>query len=394
MNNIITYVGEFKDRTFEEMPFNEVDSLVLCQLSYLNFEGYVEGPDEYSTPVLLKDIYESGNIDSLFSAYWYKRENRDLITQVAQSKRYEGMMLNYYVQIFNEEDDTQFSAVTYILPDKSIFIAYRGTDATLIGWKEDMLLAYSKPLKSQELSTQYLNKVSHFVSGKLKIGGHSKGGNLAVYAAMFCHRDVRDRLSDIFDHDGPGFRPEIVRAGKFIEIQDRIHKYIPRFSIVGIILEDDIDYDVVECWSVGALQHNSYMWKSKDGRFIRSRGMTSKKKIQDASLNEWIYSLSEEEVGVFVDSLFDILTASDRKTLYDLLADPGGTMQSAFKTIIDMDKKTKDCILEIVVRLMDIYKGNALEDFLYRTRALKEEMKQWQLEASAHIPVKKNREKL
>lgn len=385
MNNIINYIEEYGDKTFEDFPFNEVDSLLLCQLSYLRYDGFVGGFDGSRPYTAVKEIYESENRDDILKGYWYTHNNKELFSLFANSARFGDTKLCYYMNVLNESSDAQFAAITYILPDKSIYIAYRGTDATLIGWKEDMKLAYSEPIRSQELASEYLDKVAGCVLGSFRIGGHSKGGNLAVYAAMFCTHSTRKRIIEIFDNDGPGFRPEILKEGHFASVKNKIHKYIPRSSIVGILLEDEIEYEVIECWSIGTLQHNTYVWKSNEGKFVRSKGMTSSKIRTDSALNEWIYSLSDGEVSTFIDALFDILTASDAKNIFDLIKDPTRSISSAYGAYKDMDQKAKDTLRVILKRLIDINEEKVMEEFIEKSRALKEEMKSWQEDASSFM---------
>ena len=192
--------------------------------------------------------------------------------------------MNYYVNIINEEEQTQFCAMTYVLEDKNIYLAYRGTDATIVGWKEDLNLAFSRPLNSQKLATEYMNQVAGYIAGEFYAGGHSKGGNLAVYAAMNCKEETREKLLRVFNHDGPGFRPEIRQQGHYEEIKDRIVKFIPRSSLVGTILEDQRDFEILESYGVGMLQHNAYSWKVEGNAFVRAQNMSQGKLRRDAAL--------------------------------------------------------------------------------------------------------------
>ena len=370
MNNIISYIDEFGDKSFDKMPFNEVDSLILCQMSYLNFRSFVPGIEDYNKSVSIQDILLENRMDDLLEGYWFKNENRKLFTKAAKSVRFGDMKMCFFTEIFNEEHDTQFCAITFILGDKSIYFAFRGTDSTLIGWKEDLKLAYSEPIRSQKLAAEYVDTASTHFAGKFRMGGHSKGGNLAVYAAMFCKKDTRRRILEVFDHDGPGFRPEILREGHFEILKGKIHKYIPKSSIVGILLESTMEYEVIESRSIGAMQHNTYFWKSKDGKFIRSKGMTRIKKTTDAALNEWIYSLSDDEVSTFVDALFDVLTASDAKTLFELAKNPQKSVLSFFSAYKEMDKSTKEAIFSIIRKLVEGMSEKTFEEFLGKKEPL------------------------
>lgn len=371
MNNIFKYIEEFKDCTFEAVPFNEVDSLILCQLAYLDYSLFVSGISKFSKPVCIGDILESDDVKSLFLVYWEPGKNRKFFEAVARSKRFRDLKLNFYKQIFEEDKDTQFAAMTYILPDKSVYVAFRGTDATLIGWKEDMKLAYSKPLRSQELATEYLNKVSECFGGKFHVGGHSKGGNLAVYSAMYCNSTVQDRIIDIYSHDGPGFRPEVVKAGNIDRIADRIHKFIPKSSIVGIIMEQDIDFEVVDCFGIGTFQHNPFMWKYKGTSFVRKPKMSDTKIASDKNLNEWIYSLSEEEVDTFIETVFGVLSASNAKNLFDIMDDPVKAVYYGMDKFMGRDIKSKETLEAIFKRYVEIVGKNTWEEILSKMKKVK-----------------------
>lgn len=354
MGNIIDYVREWGIYSFMEKSLNEVDSLVLCQLSYLNYQKFVPGLDKRNAPVSIQSIYEEPERDCILDDYWYKDENKELFEEAANSVRFGSLKMNYYVNVVNEEEETQFSAITFILEDKSVYIAYRGTDATIVGWKEDLNLTFSKPLHSQYLATEYMDRVASYIAGCFYAGGHSKGGNLAVYAAMNCGERTRDKIIRIYNNDGPGFRPEIRKQGNFEAIADRLVKFIPRSSLVGMILEDHCDYEIVESKSVGLLQHNSYSWKVEEGKFLRAQNMADSKLIRDASLNEWILSLSEEEIHTFVDTLYEVVSASEASNVFEFGADWKKCLQSVFAAARGVNDATKKAIHKITRSLFEI----------------------------------------
>lgn len=360
--NIIKYIDEYGGLSLEEEGFNEVDSLILCQLSYLNYSSYVGGPNENKPAVCLKDIMESDGYEEIFKGYWYYDDNKMLVEGVASSNRFGMLKLNCYESVYNESKDAQFAAVTYILPDKSVYIAYRGTDATILGWKEDIKLAYSKPVRAQELATGYLKDVALQFSGKFRMGGHSKGGNLAVYAAMHSGDYLRDRMLDVYNHDGPGFRPEIINVQAIENLGDRIHKYIPRGSVVGIIMDENSDYEIIDSWGMGTLQHNTYNWKIDGNRFVRVDSMSTKKRYMDLSLNQWIWSLSETEVDAFVDLLYEIFTASDAKNLYDIWDNPTKAISMGVDKYKSMDEEKKATVSGLMTRLKEISTENASKE--------------------------------
>lgn len=360
--NIVKYASIYGDKDFKELPFNEVDSLILSQLSYLNYKGLVGEYGHNDPAVTLKSISKSPQYDDIFKGYFYEDDNRELIKNMVNSKRFGDLKLNCYAAVYNEEKDAQFSAVTYIMGDKSVYIAFRGTDTTILGWKEDIKLAYKRPTRAQELAVSYMNDVAESFAGPFITGGHSKGGNLAVYAAMKCAPIIRERITAIYNNDGPGFRPEIVNSEAMNEIRGRIHKYIPKESIVGIIMNDGEPYDVIDSWGVGTLQHNTYTWKIEEASLVRVSGMREAKITQDAAINEWINTLSEKEIDVLVDVLYEVLTAADAKSLFDLVESPKTTMESAFNAYKDMDKTSKEIMADILIRLKEISKNMAVEE--------------------------------
>ncbi len=344
MGNIIDYIRAFGEYSFDRIPFGEVDSLILCQLSYLNYEKFVPGMDKRSIPVSIQCIYEHPDRDRIMDDYWYRENNKELFSAAAESVRFGSLKLNYYINIVHEEQETQFSAITYVLGDKNVYIAYRGTDANIVGWKEDLNLAFSKPLRSQYLAAEYMDRVAGYIAGSFYTGGHSKGGNLAVYAAMNCAERTREKILKIYNNDGPGFRPEIREQGNFQAIADRVVKFIPRSSLVGMILEDHCDYEIVESKGIGLLQHNAYSWKIEDGRFIRAANMTSSKIIRDAALNEWILSLSEEEAHAFVDTLYEVVSASEASNVFEFGADWKKCLQNVLTAAREVNDATKKTI--------------------------------------------------
>ena len=353
MENIVTYIREYGEYTFTEEPLNEVDSLVLCQLSYLNYSSFVPGLDKRNAPVSIQSIYHHPDRDVILDDYWYRENNRELFAAAAQSRRFGSLKMNFYVNVINVSDETQFSAITYVLDDKNTYIAYRGTDATIIGWKEDLNLAFSKPLCSQHLSVEYMNRVSGYIAGDFYAGGHSKGGNLAVYAAMNCCERARGKLIHVYNNDGPGFRPEIRQQGNYEAIADKVSKFIPRSSVVGMILEDHSDYEVVESRGVGLLQHNAYSWRVEGKTFIRAKNMSIGKKMMDASINEWILSLSEEEIHAFVDTLYEVISASEASNIFEFGADWKKSLQSVIEAAKSVDDVTRKAIQKIFRSLFE-----------------------------------------
>lgn len=366
MGNIITYVKEYGKYSFSEKPLNEVDSLVLCQMVYMNYAPFVPGIQKRNTPVSIQTIFKHPDREHLLDDYWYRQENMELFTAAAQSVRFGSLKMNYYVNVINIESETQFSAMTYILGDKKVYIAFRGTDATLVGWKEDLNLAFSKPLHSQQLAVEYMEKVASYIGGDFYMGGHSKGGNLAVYAAMNCSQAAGEALIRVYNHDGPGFRPEIRQMGNYDQVADRICKFVPRSSIVGMILEDHEDYEVIESRGIGTFQHNGYSWKVKGDHFLRVESRTASKIFHDRTMNAWILSLTEEEAHAFVDTFYEVVTASQASNIFEFGADWKKCLAGMLEAAKTVDGETRKVIQKILRSLFEITNERAAAEFAER----------------------------
>lgn len=376
MSNIIDYVHKYGSYTFTERPLNEVDSLVLCQLAYLDFRNYVPGLEKRNAPVRIQEIYADENWRQILEGYWYKEDNAALFEAAVTSVRFGSLKMNYYINIVNEKEQAQFSAITYVLEDRNCYLAYRGTDATIIGWKEDLNMAFTKPIHSHHLSVEYMDRVAGYIGGDFYAGGHSKGGNLAVYAAMNCQEITRQSLLKIYNNDGPGFRPEVLENANYKEVEEKIFKFIPKSSMVGVLLESEGEYEVVESRSIGMFQHNSYSWKVKDAAFVRAGSRTDFNKFRDAALNEWILSLSEEDIHALVDTIYDVIAASEAKNIFELGADWKNALQSMTSAFKELSEETRKVISQMIRAGFDIAGGMAAAEVKGRQQELKEKQQE------------------
>ena len=361
MGTILDYLKQYGDYTLAEKPFSEVDSLVLCQFSYLKFDEIVPTLGEDKPAVSLHELKNHVNYDTLYADERYRADNTALFLGIFRSKRFQGMLINNYVNQIDLDTETQFSAVTFRLPNGISYVAYRGTDETIVGWKEDLNLAFSEPVEGQRLSVEYLNRAAESIKGSLYVGGHSKGGNLATYACMNCDEKMRSRIIAIYDHDGPGFRPEVRARGAYDEIAARIYKTIPRSSLVGMLLYTDSIYQVVESKTIGLAQHNPYTWLVKNDHFQIVDEVYAGRKFLDESLNQWILSLTQEEMHTFVDTFYKIVLASGTDNLIDFTANWFQSIQKIGAALKEIDPQTAKVITQILKSLFDITSLNAKE---------------------------------
>ena len=353
-NTLATYVRDYGDYTFMEKPMNDVDSLVLCQFCYLKFDGLVPLVTEYKKSVSIADLAQHARYDDLFLDKRYEKDNRELFAAMLRSRRYQNLKMNCYINIVEEEWETQFSAITFLLEDSTIYVAYRGTDESIIGWKEDFNMAFRSPVPGQSYAVKYLHMVAKKFFSDFYVGGHSKGGNLAVYAAMNCTEKVQERIIKIYSMDGPGFREDVLEQQKYDAVADRIVKILPQSSLVGMLFETSPRYKVVESKTFGLLQHNPYTWMIEGDDFLYAKGIYESRKRSNATLNRWLMEMDDGERRMFVDTLYQVISASEAENLIDLAADWKKSMNGIIAALKEVDENTVRALKEMVKDLFEI----------------------------------------
>lgn len=339
---IIDYVKEYGHIPLTEAGVNDVDSLVLSQFAYLKFDGLVPELFDNRPSVTLQDIFVHEDYEKLYSDVRYAKENRALFEAMRRSVRFGDMRVNCYINIIEEEWETQFSAITCILGDGTLYIVYRGTDESIIGWKEDFNMAFLSPIPGQAYSVKYLNIVTGFLKKDFYVGGHSKGGNLAIYAAMNCNKKVQSRIIKVYSMDGPGFRPETLEKGDFEAIAEKVVKILPHSSLVGMIFEQNMDFLVVDSKGFGLAQHDPYTWLTQGGSFLYIEDITQYRKFMDKTMNEFILGLEKEELHSFVDTMYQIVSASKADNLIDFAADWRKSVGGIIEAMKEVTPETRD----------------------------------------------------
>lgn len=355
MGNIIDYAENMLE-TFEQKPFNSVDSLVLSQFTYLKFEQLVPTINENTPAVRIKELLKAEMFDSMFKNINDAENNRKLLFAVASSPRFRDIRMKHYVSRLDKVTEKQFAAVTYDLGDKTAYIAFRGTDSTLVGWKEDFNMAFISPVPSQEEGVQYLNAVmNRFIHPrKIFVGGHSKGGNIAVYAAMKCKQTVRNCIIRIFNHDGPGFKDSVFHSDDFMKIKDRIHKTLPESSLVGLLFQSHEAYSVVESSRRGIMQHDPFSWSVSSGDFIYADSVSDGALFMQTTLTQWLDQMTDEKRAQFVDTLFQLFGAIDGASENVFSLDWQKAALSLLAAYKNIDAETKKVLTDTISELVKL----------------------------------------
>ena len=361
MKNIIDYIGNYGGLSFAEKEFNKVDALILSQFSYLKFEGLVPEVGTFLPSVSVRDIAGNDKAADLFADERYAKQNTELFDAMARSVRFGDIGINHYIDLLSNRWEMQFSAITAYLDENTTHVVFRGTDETVIGWKEDFNMSFMTPVPAQVKAVDYLHYAAERIRGDFSVGGHSKGGNLAVYSAMKCSRLVRDRIRLIYSQDGPGFTKETLEDADFDAIADRIEKYVPRSSIIGMLLQSQEEYKVIEARSIGILQHDPFNWVVEGDDFVYRDDIAGRYVISDSSVNEWTKRADPEEMRTFFDKIYEVFEQAGVTDLNDVKGNITSIAQKAKEVADNMDEEDKKRIKEVLAVFIDSVKDQIID---------------------------------
>jgi len=343
--------------SFKHAPFNPVDALIFCQLSYLPFENIVPAQGGEISISSAARAFAAKQKENVLGGYVIFKDDPEFLKTLGASKRYEDCKMLRFVNNIDAAQEKQFSAICIHTGDLT-FIAYRGTDVTLVGWKEDLNMSFIDAVPSQLEAVSYLETAAHNITGPLLIGGHSKGGNLAVYAASMCARETREKINAVYSFDAPGFHQHLVESEGFAEIRERINLYIPQSSVVGLLFEHGKDSAVVQSSETGLLQHELYSWQLTHNDMVRLDTITLGSRYVDKTLREWIGGMDYERRKDFSEALFAILNATQAKSLFDLGTDWFKTAGRMIQSLGNVDNATKKVIRRTIAALFEAAKNN------------------------------------
>jgi len=357
MANLFDYLDWRGDLTVAQAPVNCVDSLILCCLSYVPLEGALPPGARLTVAQAAKILFDGGlEVPAQRERLDFKSGCRMLLSLLADSPRFRDMELFDYVNHIDPEAQTQFSAVTVDMGAAGTYVAFRGTDNTLVGWKEDFNMGFLCTVPAQREAAEYLERAARQTKGPLWTGGHSKGGNLAVYAAAHCAAGTRKRLAGVFNNDGPGFCAPVLEEPGYQAVRGKISTFVPQSSVVGMLLDHEEEYTVVRSTQVGLLQHDPYSWQVLGRDFIRLDAVTSSSRFLDQTLKSWIAAMDVDQRELFVDTLFEVLGATNAGTLAELGADWFKNAGVLLQKLRDVDDDTRKAIAQVLGLLLQAAK--------------------------------------
>ena len=351
MANIFDYLEWRCDVPLAVDPFNEVDNLVLSELVYTDFRG-IASMDARVVP--LRDaadaFFQTHDREEILESTSFTAKAPLLMEKMLEGERFRGVKLCWYQDETDTEQAMQFAAVTFLLPDGSAYVAFRGTDGTLVGWREDANLSFLRDTEGQRRSAAYLNRVGGRLDGAIHVGGHSKGGNMAVYAAAHCEPALQDRLLAVYNNDGPGFHEEMLQTEGYRRILPKLVRIIPDTSIIGLMLSSLAENRVVKSAQNGIFQHDGFSWEVSRNRFVGAE-------LSDASrwfrrvLSEWLDHNDEEARRAMTEIVFSLFESTGADSFREIGQQKWRSAEAILAAMVKLPRAKQQEALSFIQKL-------------------------------------------
>ena len=371
MANVVDYLHWRGDLTFDNDPFNNVDNLILSILSYMGFGGVV--PSERSEKrvqlgdACAKILKKLKNDPSLIAGF--SRVDGTFLEALVDAPRFANIELGRYVDRINVEKSLQFAAFTAYLPTGQMFVSFRGTDGTLVGWRENLNLSF-QVTSADKSAALYLEKRirEHLVEGNsstcanVMVGGHSKGGNLAAYAATVCPKELLDTIDRVWSNDGPNMCPELLHTTAHQVLGDKYIRILPEFSVVGMIFDDPtVPKLIVKSSETGMMAHDGVSWQVMRNTFEFADDFQLECKKINEAFSAWYKDLPLSEREHFTNELFDALSTGGAIYFSDIISSPAN-LQPVVTALTKTEKQTKEIFFDLLSSLVNASTTSLIEN--------------------------------
>lgn len=363
--NIIDYMKWRGDLSFDKSPVNEVDFLILSTISYLRFSDIVH--KNFKQDITLQKAAQLFLDAKDFEVRKSETENVDpntveVLEVAGKSKRFGELQVNGFWDRFDLQKEEQFAAISFTSKQaKWTCVTFRGTDNNLVGWKEDFNLAIMDEVPSQADAVEYFNEAASLKKGTLYIAGHSKGGNLAIYAAKNAKEKFKKRIKYVYDFDGPGFYQSFFRDESYKSIKNKIKTYVPELSIVGSLFWHDGPYTALQSSGKGIYEHDPLNWQVIANHFDELPDKSDESKALGRTVNEWMSHISSSSKKTFIDTVYKLLVDTNAKTLMSLQNNIWENLYKVLRGLRNLDPDTKNLVNDIVKLLAKYMRGNVEE---------------------------------
>ena len=353
MGNISDYLAWRGDIPFSKDPFNEVDNLILSEMVYTDLEGIVSAGGAWPVSIghAAREFFKRNKEEDVLKQFSSTKHAPFVLRQASETARFSELKLVFYCNEIDEETQMQFAAVVFLLPDGTDYVAFRGTDNTIVGWKEDFNMSFLYQTPGQMRSVSYLKEYAEQSGRPLRLGGHSKGGNLAMYAAVFSEEGIRNRILEIWANDSPGFRREILETTEFVSMLPRIRSIVPEMSWASMIFKNDMPKKVIRSSETGTSQHDPMSWEILGKHFVEAEALSRESELFYDTFRDWLKDLSNEERADFFEAFFEAMQSDGVETIDDLMNDRTKTLLTFFKTYGNLDRDKQKMFSDGLTRI-------------------------------------------
>ena len=353
MSTIFDYLDHVTYDSIYDRPFRELDVLALTELTYLPFDRIVPQGDTTNIEVRLSDATELVDRTTDFIV---TDQHLQLVDSLATSKRFKNIKLLNYVDEYDIDVQKQFAAMTYRLTMDVYLVIFRGTDDTLIGWKEDFHMTYMDHIPAQRRAASYLQHVmKEFPKGRFMVAGHSKGGNLAAYACSYLPDQLFKQVDTIFCYDAPGLNKSIIKTEGYQRIAHLIHRFVPQGSIVGMMLEVPEPATIVKSRAFGGFaQHDAFTWMVEKDGFVTLDQTSPDSQQMDQTLKQWVQEVPDSQLKKFFDTFFGLFLDAGITSINDLMNLKNfSKIKDIFQNTQELDPTERKMLERLAKQLID-----------------------------------------
>lgn len=349
--NITDYLKWRGDLTFKESPLNEVDNLILSELAYFEISKK-DAEKKITIKEAINKLLKKYDEKQMAKKFALSKNPYSFLKVLANSKRFGNLYITNYVNKVSKKEEKQFSAMVIHINFHTIYISFKGTDETLVGWKEDLNMGFMNEIPSQLEAVHYVNKVVSFKNRHIYLGGHSKGGNLAMYAGVKCKKRIQKRINKIFNNDGPGFTEDFVNKRDYLNTLPKIKTYLPETSIIGMLLTLKSEYQVIKSDSIGIWQHDTLTWQVEGTKFVTLKEVDETSSKLRTTITSWLEKVDRKEREVFINTLYQVLEKSHIETVEELTKLKLRTIPNLLRNFTKLEEETRKIMIATLKELM------------------------------------------
>ncbi len=357
---LLDYLQWRNDVPLSVSPFNEVDNVIFSYLSYIEFGNLLEnGEGFFDLKELFQRFCEENSLEEIKTAGQFTERAPLLLKEMMEGDRFLDTKVGYYAVDFDKDQVKQFAALVFLLPDGTNYVSFRGTDKTITGWKEDFLMSCQSETAGAKEAVGYFNKVAKTLEGEFILGGHSKGGNFAMYAAAFCEAKHKERILKVYNNDGPGFRDEVIQSEEFQEMLPKILTIAPQSSIIGQLLSNPAKQHVIHSTAKGILQHDAMTWEAEKDRLVSSE-LDEISHYAKTTLGSWLETMDDESRESLCTTAFSLIESTKSETFIEFSGNLMKNMETIWKEMGKLPEDKKKEIMDALAKLMESSKQAAV----------------------------------